>query len=67
MPSGISFYEDLTISELAARMGMMKWTLRKHLRPGGFEKISEAVMKKYSMVFNVTPEEIVNRQSGNRK
>ena len=46
-------YEDLTISELAARMGMMKWTLRKHLRPGGFEKISEAVMKKYSMVFNV--------------
>ncbi|MEI6887693.1 MAG: hypothetical protein ACOYM0_06270 [Bacteroidales bacterium] len=60
-------YEDLTISELAARMGLMKWTVRKHLRPDGFGKISEAALKKYSMVFNVASEEIVSRQSGNRK
>jgi len=68
--NAIEYYmvlEDLTVSELAARAGMMKWTVRKHLKPGNYSKISDTALKKYSVVFNVPVDEIVRRQSGNRK
>jgi hypothetical protein len=68
--NAIEYYmvlEDLTISELAARAGMMKWTVKRHLKPGNFSKIRESAMKKYSVVFNVTADEILKRQSENRK
>jgi len=68
--NAIEYYmvlEDLTISELAARAGMMKWTVKRHLKPGSFSKIGEAALKKYSVVFNVTVDDILKRQSGNRK
>jgi len=67
--NAIEYYmvlEDLTISELAARAGIMKRIVRKHLIPGNFSKISETTLKKYSVVFNTPVEEIVRRQSGNR-
>ena len=59
--------EDLTISELAARAGLMTWTVKKHLKPANFSKITETNLKKYSEVFNVSVVELVRRQSGNRK
>ncbi len=68
--NAIEYYlvlEDLTVSELAARAGIMKWVVRKHLKPGNFSKIRDDAMKKYSNVFNVPVEEIIKRQSGNRK
>jgi hypothetical protein len=68
--NAIEYYmvlEDLTFSELAARAGLMKCVVRKHLKPGNFSKIRDAAMKKYSNVFNVPVEEIIKRQSGNRK
>ncbi|MCX6285719.1 MAG: hypothetical protein NTY96_01215 [Bacteroidetes bacterium] len=68
--NAIEYYmilEDLTISELAARAGIMKWIVRKHLKPGNFSRINESALKKYSVVFNVSVEEVAGRQSGNRK
>jgi len=68
--NAIGYYmvlEDLTVSELASRAGKFSWTVRKHLKPGNFSRISEASLKKYSVVFNVPVEEIVKRQSANRK
>ncbi|MCX6281312.1 MAG: hypothetical protein NTU51_05065 [Bacteroidetes bacterium] len=68
--NAIEYYrvlEELTVSELASRAGMMKWTVKRHLKPGNFNKIREASLKKYSEVFNVPIEEIAGRQSGNRK
>ncbi|MCX6240460.1 MAG: hypothetical protein NTX43_01440 [Bacteroidetes bacterium] len=59
--------EDLSFSELAARTGILKWNVRKHLKAGNFSRISESALKKYSMVFNVPVEEIVRKQSENRK
>lgn len=59
--------EDLTISELAARAGIMKWKVRKHLRISDFSKISETALNNYSVVFNVPVEEILKRQLGNIK
>jgi len=68
--NAIEFYmvlEDLTISELAARAGIMTWIVRKHLKPGNFSKIRDSALKKYSAVFNVPVDELVKRQSGNIK
>ncbi len=65
--NAIEYYmilEDLTLSELAARAGIMKWIVRRHLKPGNFSKISESAIKKYSVVFNITADEILKRQSG---
>jgi hypothetical protein len=45
--------EELTIPELAARMGISKSRLRKHLDPKGFQKISVAMLKKYAEIFNI--------------
>jgi len=68
--NAIEYYmvlEDLTISELAARAGLMKWIVKRHLKPRNFSKIGEPALKKYSVVFNVTVDDILKRQSGNRK
>lgn len=68
--NAIGYYmvlEDLTLSELAARAGLMKWTVRKHLKPENFSRIGETKLGKYSQVFNVPVEEIMKMQSANRK
>ena len=54
--SSIHYYmalEDLTISELSARVGIRKWKVRKHLNYYTFNSISEETLRKYSDVFNV--------------
>ena len=68
--NAIEYYmvlEDLTLSELAARAGLMKWRVRKHLKPGNFSKISQPLLEQYSKVFNVPVAEMVKLQSANRK
>jgi transcriptional regulator with XRE-family HTH domain len=45
--------EDLTIAELAARVGISKSSLRKHLDPEGFKKISVSKLERYANVFNI--------------
>jgi transcriptional regulator with XRE-family HTH domain len=45
--------EDLTIPELAARVGISKSSLRKHLDPKGFNKISVSQLKRYANVLNI--------------
>ena len=54
--SSIHYYmalEDLTISELSARVGIRKWKVRKHLSYFTFNSIGEETLRKYSDVFNV--------------
>jgi hypothetical protein len=45
--------EELTVAELAARVGISKSSLRKHLDPKGFQKISISMLKRYADVFNI--------------
>lgn len=52
--------EDLTLSELAARAGIWKWKVKRHLKPGHFHDIKSQEMKNYAKVFNVTADEIRN-------
>jgi hypothetical protein len=54
--SPIYFYmtlEDLTISELAARAGISKYIVKKHVNPKGFQKIAVSTLSKYAYVFNI--------------
>jgi transcriptional regulator with XRE-family HTH domain len=54
--SPIFFYmtiEDLTISELAARAGITKSGVRKHINPKGFQKATVSMLSKYAYVFNI--------------
>ncbi len=45
--------EDLTLSELAARVGLSKTKVNKHLDPIQFGKAKVETLKKYAEVFNV--------------
>jgi transcriptional regulator with XRE-family HTH domain len=54
--SPISYFmsvEDLTVAELAVRVGISKSTLRKHLDPKGFQNISVSMLNRYAVVFNI--------------
>ena len=45
--------EDLTVAELASRVGLRKSTVRKHLDPVKFGKVRLETIRKYADVFNV--------------
>jgi hypothetical protein len=50
--------EDLTMSELAARVGIRKGKVRKHLGYISFNSIDEDVLQKYADVFNVNVQDL---------
>ncbi len=54
--SPVRFYmvfEDLTLSELAARAGIRQSKVKKHLEPKLFGTVTIEELRKYAMVFNV--------------
>ena len=52
--------EELTLSELAARAGMRKGKVRKHLQGSEFSSLTQDILQKYADVFNVTVPEMLN-------
>jgi len=50
--------EDLTISELAARVKLRKAKVRKHLEYGSFSSIKSETLKQYADVFNVSVDDL---------
>ena len=49
---------DVTI--LAGYTGFWKWQIRRHLRPEGFNNLSDKKLQRYAEVFNVSVEDIKN-------
>ena len=45
--------EGLTVPELAARVGISKTIVKKHLTPRGFQKISIEKLQRYAEVLNI--------------
>lgn len=43
---------------LASYTGYWKWTIKKHLKPAGFNKLSEDKLNKYAQLFEVSVEEL---------
>ena len=51
--------EDLTISELAARVKLRKAKVKKHLEYESFNSIKSGILDKYADVFNVTVNDLI--------
>jgi hypothetical protein len=45
--------EELTLSELALRVGLPKWKVKRHLRYEYFHKMRISELKRYAEVFNI--------------
>jgi hypothetical protein len=45
--------EELTVSELAERVGISKSAVKKHLDPKGFQNINVSKLMRYASVFNI--------------
>lgn len=61
--SPIHFYmvlEDLTLSELASRVGFRKGKVRKQLEPHNFKLLTPDIIQKYADVFDISSEDLVN-------
>lgn len=61
--SPIAYYIEknlMDVSLLAKYMGFWKWTVKKHLKPINFNKLSSDILEKYAKVFDITKEELEN-------
>jgi len=56
--SPIAYYMEKNIMDvtlLSKYMGLWKWTVKKHLKPKHFNKLSENLIAQYADIFNITP------------
>jgi len=59
--SPILYFIELRLMDmgiLAAYTGFWKWTIKQHLKPNVFKKLSEGKLTKYAQAFNITVEEL---------
>lgn len=62
--SPIAYYLEKNIMDvglLAKYMGLWKWTVKKHLKPKNFNKLSDNILEKYAKVFDITKEDLVSK------
>jgi hypothetical protein len=52
--------EDLSLSELAARVNLRKGKVKKHLEPKYYRLLTTAVLEKYAEVFNIKVPDMLN-------
>jgi hypothetical protein len=56
--SPIAYYMEKNIMDVALLskyIGLWKWTVKKHLKPKHFNKLSENLIAQYADIFNITP------------
>lgn len=59
--SPIAYFMELRLMDLptlAAYTGFWKWTVKRHLKPNVFAKLSEKQLSKYATVFEVSSDQI---------
>jgi len=59
--SPILYFIELRLMDmgiLSAYTGFWKWTIKQHLKPSVFKKLSEKRLKKYAEAFNISVEEL---------
>ena len=61
--SPILYYMELKLMDMAilsAYTGFFKWTIKRHLKPGKFNKLSDKKLKIYADVFEVSIHKLKN-------
>ena len=48
----------MDIGIVSAYTGFWKWTIKQHLKPASFNKLSEKKLQQYADAFNVTIDEL---------
>src|ERR1041384_547310 len=48
----------MDVSLLAKYVGKWKWTVKRHMKPAVFNKLSDAVLSQYATVFNISLDEL---------
>lgn len=59
--SPIAYFMELRLMDfqiLAAYSGFWEWQIKRHLKPGVFEKLSQRQLEKYAKAFNVSVAEL---------
>ena len=61
--SPIAYYMEKNIMDvklLATFIGLPKWKVRRHLKPTGFRKLDEKLLRRYADIFHVPVEALTN-------
>jgi len=61
--SPILFFMEYRLMDLAivsAYSGFWKWTIKQHLKPAVFEKLSDKKLQRYAEAFNLSVEDLKN-------
>jgi hypothetical protein len=59
--SPLLYFMELRLMDIgivAAYTGFWKWTIKQHLKPNSFKKLSDQRLHKYAEAFNITVEEL---------
>lgn len=59
--SPILYFLELRLMDLgilSSYTGFWKWTIKRHLKPAGFNKLSQQKLQQYADAFNVSVEEL---------
>lgn len=59
--SPLAYYMEKNMMDtklLAQYMGFWNWTVKKHLKPKNFKRLSDEVISKYAEVLDITPKEL---------
>jgi hypothetical protein len=51
-------YHHLDEKTLAQYVGLPKWRVKRHMKPGIFQKLSDGVIRKYADLFDMSPEDL---------
>lgn len=59
--SPVEYYMELNkmdVGILASYVGMWRWRVRRHFRPGVFKRLKEGVLQRYADAFGISVEEL---------
>jgi hypothetical protein len=59
--SPVLYFMELRLMDIgivAAYTGFWKWTIKQHLKPAAFKKLSQKKLQQYAHAFNITVEEL---------
>jgi hypothetical protein len=69
--SPIAYYMEKNIMDeklLSSFVGLSKWKVRRHLKPAGFRKLDETILRRYAETFHVPVEALTNfKETGEEK
>lgn len=61
--SPIAYYIELRVMDLSivsAYTGFWKWTIKRHLKPTVFKKLSDTTLQKYADLFEISADQLKN-------